>query len=81
MCTQCHNYYHAHEQKHQRTSNALQEAGQLKADNGDMRCKWRALPRELECQAEIDALEKSLAARLSATSRAVEFMCAKVRVH
>ena len=46
MCTQC----HAHEQKHGRTSDALQEAGQLKADNGDMRRKCRALTRELEYQ-------------------------------
>ena len=42
MCT------HAHEQKHKRTADALQEAGQLKADNGDMRRNCRALTRELE---------------------------------
>ena len=75
MCT------HAHEQKHKRTADALQEAGQLKADNGDMRRNCRALTRELELQqAETAALEKSLASRLYATSRAVESLCAKVHI-
>ena len=39
MCT------HAHEQKHEQAATALQEAGQPKADNGDMWRKCRARAR------------------------------------
>ena len=76
---------HAHEQKHKRTADALQEAVQLKAASGDMRRNCRALTRELGAwdsskQRLLHALEKSLAARLSAASRAVESLCAKVHI-
>ena len=71
-----------YKQKHRvQTFNALQEQEQLKADYRGIRRECCTLACELEDQeAANDALKESLAARLAATSRAVESLCAKVHI-